>query len=54
LSQECVVLEQVPLIHRGRRHKVNKFKGEEKLVVGKHLMFLSREEHKVAASALFY
>jgi hypothetical protein len=42
------------LIHRGGGHKVGRFKGEERLVVGRHSTFLSKEEHKVAASALFY
>jgi hypothetical protein len=33
---------------------VGRFKGEEGLVVGRHSTFLSREEHGVAAGALFY
>jgi hypothetical protein len=41
------------LNHRGGR-KVCRFKGEEKLVVGRHSNFLSREERGVAAGALFY
>jgi hypothetical protein len=44
----------VSLIYKGGGRKVSKFKGEEGLVVGRHLTFLSKEEHKVAASTLFY
>jgi hypothetical protein len=44
----------VPLIYKGRGHKVGRFKGEERLVVRRYLMFLSKEEYKVAANALFY
>jgi hypothetical protein len=47
-------LEQAPSIHRGGGRKVGRFKGEEGLVVGGHSTFLSREEHGVAAGALFY
>jgi hypothetical protein len=42
------------LIHRGGGREVGRFKGEEGLVVGGHSTFLSREEHRVAAGALFY
>jgi hypothetical protein len=42
-----------PSIHRGGR-EVGRFEGEKRLVVGRHLMFLSKEEHRVAASLLFY
>jgi hypothetical protein len=42
------------LIYRGGRCKVGRFKGEERLVVGRHLTFLSREEYGVAIGALFY
>jgi hypothetical protein len=42
------------LIYRGGGHKVGRFKGEERLVVGRHSMFLSKEEHRVAIGALFY
>jgi hypothetical protein len=52
LSQECAVLEQAPSIHRGR--EVGRFEGEERLVVGRHSTFLSREEHRVAVGVLFY
>jgi hypothetical protein len=41
------------LIYRGGGCEVGRFKAKG-LVVGRHLAFLSREEHKVAASALFY
>ena len=41
------------MIHRGRR-EVGRFEGEERQVVGRHLTILFREEHRVAASALFY
>jgi hypothetical protein len=47
-------LEQAPSIHGGGRRKVGGFKGEEKLVVGRHSTFLSRKEHEVAIGALFY
>jgi hypothetical protein len=48
-------LEQASSIHRGGGgHKVGRFKGEEKLIVRRHSTFLSREEHGVAAGALFY
>ena len=33
---------------------MSRFKGEERLVVGRHSTFLSREEHRVAAGVLFY
>jgi len=42
------------LIHRGGGHEVGRFKGEERLVVGRHSTFLFKEEHGVAAGALFY
>jgi hypothetical protein len=42
------------LIHRGGGHEVGRFKGEERLVVGRHSTFLSREEHRVATGTLFY
>jgi hypothetical protein len=42
------------LIHRKGGHEVGRFKGEERLFVGRHLTFLSKEEHRVAASVLFY
>jgi hypothetical protein len=42
------------LIHRGGGREVGRFKGEERLVVGRHSTFLSREEHGVAIGALFY
>jgi hypothetical protein len=41
------------LIHGGGR-EVGRFKGGEGLVVGRHSAFLSREEHRVVAGALFY
>jgi hypothetical protein len=47
-------LEQAPSIHGGGGREVGRFKGEERLVVGRHSTFLSREEHRVATSALFY
>jgi hypothetical protein len=53
-SQECAVLEQAPSIHRGGGREVGRFEGEERLVVGRHSMFLSKEEHRVTVSALFY
>ena len=42
------------MIHRRGGREVGRFKGEERLVVGRHSTFLSREEHRVAAGALFY
>jgi hypothetical protein len=36
------------------RREVGRFKGKERLVVGRHSTFLSREEHGAAAGALFY
>jgi hypothetical protein len=42
------------LIHRGGGREVSRFEGEERLVVGRHLTFLSREEHRVVAGVLFY
>jgi hypothetical protein len=42
------------LIHREGGREVGRFKGEEGLVVGGHSTFLSREEHGIAAGALFY
>jgi hypothetical protein len=42
------------LIHRGGRYKVGRFEGEERLVIGRHSTFFSREEHRVVASVLFY
>jgi hypothetical protein len=42
------------LIHRGGGREVSRFKGEEGLVVRRHLTFLSREEHRVVVGALFY
>jgi hypothetical protein len=42
------------LIHRGGGCEVGKFEEEERLVVGRHSTFLSREEHRVAAGVLFY
>jgi hypothetical protein len=47
-------LEQAPSIHREEGRKVGRFKGEERLVVGRHSTFLSRGEHKVTVGALFY
>jgi hypothetical protein len=47
-------LEQAPSIHGGGGHEVGRFKGEERLVVGRHSTFLSREEYGVAIGALFY
>ena len=47
-------MEQAPSIHRGGGREVGRFEGEEGLVVGRHSTFLSREEHGVAAGALFY
>jgi hypothetical protein len=44
----------VPSIYRGGRHKVGRFEREERLVVGRHSTFLSREEHRVVADVLFY
>jgi hypothetical protein len=41
------------LIHRRGGHKVGRFEGEERLVVRRHSTFLSKKEHRVAASALF-
>jgi len=46
-------LEQASSIHGGGR-EVGRFEGEERLVVGRDSMFLSREEHGVAAGALLY
>ena len=46
-------MEQAPSIHRGGGREVGRFKAEG-LVVGRHSAFLSREEHRVAAGALFY
>jgi hypothetical protein len=54
LSQECAVSEQAPSIHRGGGREVSRFEGEERLVVGRHSTFLSKEEHRVATGALFY
>jgi len=42
------------LIHRGGGYEVGRFKGKERLVVGRYSTFLSREEHRVAIGALFY
>jgi hypothetical protein len=47
-------LEQAPSIHGGGGREVGRFKGEERLIVGRHSTFLSREEHRVAVGALFY
>jgi len=47
-------LEQAPSIHRGGGREVGRFEGEERLVMGRHSTFLSREEHGVAAGVLFY
>ena len=44
----------MPSIHGGRGREVGRFEGEERLVVGRHSTFLSREEHEVAIGALFY
>jgi hypothetical protein len=41
------------LIYRGGGREVSKFKAKG-LVVRRHLTFLSKEEHKVAAGTLFY
>ena len=41
------------MIYRGGRES-GRFKGKERLVMGRHSTFLSREEHGVAAGALFY
>jgi hypothetical protein len=47
-------LEQAPSIHRGGGHEASRFEGEERLVIGRYSTFLSRDEHGVAAGALFY
>jgi hypothetical protein len=52
-SQGSTVSEQALSIHEGGGRKVGKFEGEERLVMRSHSTFLSREEHKVAAGALF-
>ena len=39
---------------RRRRTRSCRFEGEERLVVGRHSTFLSREEHWATAGALFY
>jgi hypothetical protein len=53
-SREYTVSEQAPSIYRRGRYEVGRFKGEERLVVGRHSTFLSREEYRVAAGILFY
>jgi hypothetical protein len=42
------------LLHRKGGRKASRFKGEERLVMGRHSTFLSEEEHGVAPSALLY
>ena len=42
------------MIRRRGGREVSRFEGEERLVVRRHSTFLSKEEHMVAASALFY
>ncbi len=44
----------MPSIHRGGGCEVGKFKGEERLVIGRHSTFLSGEEYRVTTGALFY
>jgi hypothetical protein len=44
----------VPLIYKEEGRKVSKLKREKGLVIKRHLTFLSKEEHKVVVSVLFY
>jgi hypothetical protein len=54
LRRKCIFLEKSSSIYRGGDRKAGRFKGEERLAVGRYSTLLSKEEHKVAASALFY